>query len=52
LYHEKPESVKNLDWRDNKKIFIESCINMNMTPENNIHLAPKNEIPMARRILI
>ena len=52
LYHEKPESVKNLDWRDNKKIFIESCINMNMTPENNIHLAPKNEIPMFKQIII
>ena len=52
LYHDKPEQLKTLDYRDNKKFFIESCINMNMFPENDIVLAPKNEIPMARRILI
>ena len=52
LYHEKPEQVKNLDYRVNLKHFKESCKNMKMTPENNIELAPKNEIPMARRILI
>ena len=52
LFHEKPKQLKNLDWRDNKKIFIESCINMNMFPENNIALAPKNETPMSRQVLI
>jgi len=52
LYHEKSESVKNLHWKDNKKIFIESCINMNMIPENDIAFAPKNEIPMSRRVII
>ena len=52
LYHEKPEAVKKLDYRENKKFFIESCINMNMKPENDIALAPKNEIPMYKRILI
>lgn len=52
LYHDKPEQLKNLDWEDNKKVFIKSCINMNMTPENDIALAPKNEIPISRRIII
>lgn len=52
LFHEKPEQLKELDWRDNKKFFIESCINMNMIPENDIALAPKNEIPMSRQVII
>ena len=52
LYHNKPESLIKLDWRENKKIFIESCKNMNMTPENNIALAPKDEIPLSRRVII
>ena len=52
LFHEKPQQIKNLDWRENKKYFIESCKNMKMTPENDIHLAPENEIPMCRRVII
>ena len=52
LYHEKPEQLKNLDWRENKKFFIESCVNMNMTPQNDIARAPYSETPMSRRIII
>lgn len=52
LYHEKPESLIKLDWRENKKYFIECCKKMNMTPQNDIHIAPINEIPMSRRVLI
>ena len=52
LFHEKPKQLKNIDWRENKKIFNECCKNMNIFPENNIALAPKNEIPMFRRVII
>ena len=52
LFHEKPKQVKNLDWRENKKYFIESCNNMGLEPQNDIAIAPKNEIPMSKRTLI
>ena len=52
LYHDKPESLRKHNHLNNKKYFIENCKQMNFVPENNIHLAPKSEIPMSRRIII
>lgn len=52
LYHEKSNSLKTYDYRVNKNLFFECCKEMNFVPENNIAVAPYNEIPMYRRILI
>ena len=52
LYHEKPKQLKENDYKINKNIFITECKKMNLTPENNIEVAPKNEIPMFFRQLV
>lgn len=51
-FHEKPKQLKHLDWRENKKYFIESCKNMGFESQNDIAIAPKNEIPMYKRMLV
>lgn len=52
LYHEKPQQLKELNYKDNVKYFVESCKNMKMTPQNDIALAPYSETPISRRIII
>jgi len=51
-FHEKPSQIRNVDYRTTRHIFDNACREMNFVPQNNIELAPKNEIPMSRRVLI
>jgi hypothetical protein len=51
-FHEKPNVLRTIDFNINKSIFKECCIKMNFTPENDICIAPKHEIPTFRRIII
>lgn len=48
LYHDKPKQLLTNNYLDNKSKFIEICKKLNFVPENDICLAPINEIPMSR----
>jgi len=53
LYHEKPKCLSSKDRIEvNKKHFVESCKRMKMVPQNDIHLAPFEETPKAKRVLL
>ena len=51
-FHEKPPQFLDADYKKTKKIFKDACMEIDFEPQNDIVLAPKNEIPMSRRILI
>jgi glycosyltransferase involved in cell wall biosynthesis len=52
-FHKKPKSVKNRNqYTDNRKLFNDCCLKMGFVPQNDIALAPQNEIPMYRQIII
>tara|TARA_B100001057_G_scaffold367975_1_gene371404 strand:+ start:53 stop:4261 length:4209 start_codon:yes stop_codon:yes gene_type:complete len=52
LFHEKPQQLRDLDFRDNKRYFAKCCEEMGMVPENNIVLAPVSETPLGNRVLL
>ena len=51
-FHEKPSQIRNVDHRTTRHVFDNACRKMGFAPQNDIALAPKNEIPMSRRVLI
>jgi glycosyltransferase involved in cell wall biosynthesis len=51
-FHDKPNSLKQYNYLDNRKLFNECCIKMNYKPENNIKLAPIEETPAGNILLI
>lgn len=51
LYHAKPLQLTTHDHRENKEIFKAKCLQIGFFPENNIHVAPSNEVPMHQRVL-
>jgi hypothetical protein len=51
-FHKKSKKIINYNYQNNKKIFDDCCLNMNFTPENDIALAPENETPLSRQIII
>lgn len=54
-YHEKCAAVKSwteLEHKRTMKAFAKSCLRMGFMPENNIELAPKQEIPKSRQQII
>lgn len=52
LFHDKPEILRKLDYKENRKIFDECCKKMNFQPINNIAVAPEKEKPLYFQKLI
>ena len=52
LFHEKPQQLRVFDWRVNRQIFENYCLEMGFHPMNDINRAPKNEIPMYKQLLL
>jgi len=55
LHHERTDNLKkrsSADREASRQALFRSLLKWGFAPEIDIHLAPKNEVPMARRVLI